>query len=298
MRKPRPIVKNILEYIGARCAMAVVDSLSLPAAERVARGVADAWFALGRSRRRIAIRNILRAGITADPRRAAAIARASFRHFGYILAESLKSGEVFTETNWRDRMELQIHPDTMALFETPDRGVILVSGHFGNWELAAQLLSHVKPLVGVTRRMNNPLADRLVQKRKPRNRFSLTPKHDTDIRRLIGTLKDGHILALMIDQHAPRERGIPAEFFGHPASTHRSAALLHLVTGAPLCFAYSVRLGLMRYRLVAEAPLTFTSTGDKEADTRCILETLNRRLEAAIRANPEQYLWAHRRWKL
>jgi len=140
------------------------------------------------------------------------------------------------------------------------------------------------------------LTDRLIKKRQPRHRFSLTPKYNTDIRRLLATLGEGHILALMTDQHA-RKNGMMVDFFGIPAATYTSAALLHLVTGTPLCFGYCARTGVMKYRIVAGPPIKVEPTGNKEGDIRRILESIHGQLESAIRDYPEQYLWAHRRWR-
>jgi Kdo2-lipid IVA lauroyltransferase/acyltransferase len=289
-------LKNILEYGGALFALYIVDHLPLMRAEALARRLARGWFRVAGTRRRIAIDNLLAAHITADPAAARRIARTSFEHFGVVLVESLKSGQIFNEHNWREKVELDLAPEAVSALEEPGRGLILVSGHFGSWELAAQILSYFKPVVGITRRMNNPLADGLVQRRKPRNRFTLTPKHDADIGRLLGVLRRGDVLAMMVDQHAP-VRGMQVPFFGRPASTYVSAPLLHLVTGAPIVFGYCVRLAPFRYRIVAHPPLTYTPSGDKEADIRGILTEINRRLEAVVRAYPDQYLWAHRRWR-
>jgi len=87
------------------------------------------------------------------------------------------------------------------------------------------------------------------------------------------------------------------DFFGVPASTHTSPALLHLVTRAPLSFGYCLRTGRMAYKMVALAPIRHEPTGNKEKDVRAVLQTIHRCLEDAIRAHPEQYLWAHRRWR-
>ena len=65
----------------------------------------------------------------------------------------------------------------------------------------------------------------------------------------------------------------------------------------PICFGYCERLGPMRYRFHAEEPIRHARSGDKQRDVRAILEHLNRRLECAIRAHPEQYMWGHRRWR-
>ena len=289
-------IRHLLEYLGFRVALFLLDRLSLSGAQKFASRLADSWYLLNSSRRRTAKDNILRSGITDNPAEVNRIAHESFRHFGLLIVESLKSEEVFNEDNWRSRVEMDISPETMAVLNNPKQGMILVSGHIGNWEVAAQLLSYIKPVVGITRNMNNPYTNRLMKKRKPRNRFRLTQKHDASTGRFLSVLRNGEVLALMIDQHA-RDRGMMIDFFGTPAATHTSPALLHLVTGAPLCFGYCLRMGPMSYRMKALEPISHKPTGNREQDVRAILEKLNGELEKIIRENPEQYLWAHRRWR-
>ena len=143
--------------------------------------------------------------------------------------------------------------------------------------------------------MNNPYTDALMKKRKPRNAFTLTPKHSANMGRLLKTLRSGNILALLTDQHA--RHGMMVDFFGISASTHTSHAMLHLITKTPMCFGYCVKTGPMQFMLKASLPITVPRTGKRDEDVRGILEQLSRELETAIRAYPEQYLWAHRRWR-
>jgi KDO2-lipid IV(A) lauroyltransferase len=289
-------LRYLIEYWALRFGLFLLRRLSLSQAERLAVGIANLWYLLNASRRRVAQDNIRRAGISQDPAVVDRIARESFRHFAVLAVESVKSDEFFDETNWRARVELEIAPATLAILNDPGKGVILVSGHLGNWEVAAQLLSYLKPVVGVTKKMSNPYTDRLIKERKPRNRFRLTPMREAGADRFLSALKNGEMLALLVDQYAKGER-LMVDFFGVPASTHPSPAILHLVTKTPLCFGYCLRTGPMKYRLVAGDPIAFARTGNRESDVRSILEILNRQLEAAIRLAPEQYLWAHRRWR-
>ncbi|OGV70744.1 MAG: hypothetical protein A2283_19210 [Lentisphaerae bacterium RIFOXYA12_FULL_48_11] len=288
--------RYLLEYAAFRAGLFILDRASTPTAEKLAIILADAWYMINSTRGKIARDNIIRSGITSSNIEADRIARASFRHFAILVVESLKSGNVFNETNWKEKVEIDIDPAAMEVLQKPGKGIILVSGHFGNWEVAAQLISYIKPVAGITRDMNNPYTDRLMKERKPRNRFRLTPKHDAGVGRLLSVLKNGEILALLIDQHA-RARGMPINFFGTPASTHTSPALLHLITKAPLCFGYCIRTAPMRYKLRAIPPIVYKPTGNREDDVRTILEKLTAELEKAIREHPEQYLWGHRRWR-
>lgn len=289
-------LRHLIEYGLVRALLFLIDRLPLGLCDRLANAGADLVYGLHASRRRTAIENILRAGIAADRREAARIARASFRHFARLVVASIKSDAYFRNRPWQECIDWQASLELLRILDDPAQGLILACGHLGHWEIAAQLLSHRKPVVGITRRMNNPYVDRLMQRRKPRHRFELTPKHDAHMGRFIASLKEGKVLAIMIDQFA-RDRGMMVDFFGQPASTHTAIALLHLVTKTPLCFGYCIETAPMRFQFHAVGPLRFEPTGDKQGDVRRILEQLNRELEAAIRAHPEAYMWGHRRWR-
>jgi KDO2-lipid IV(A) lauroyltransferase len=114
--------------------------------------------------------------------------------------------------------------------------------------------------------------------------------------RFVSVLKRGEALAVLIDQHGGT-RGLPTEFFGTETPTHTVAARLHRLTGSPICFGYCIRTGLMRFKLTMPKPIVRAPTDNKAEDVRAIIEMLNRELEQAIRQHPDQYLWAHRRWR-
>lgn len=286
----------MLEYALIKQALAFVDRTKPANVVSAVYRIADAWYFIDARRRRLAAQNIITSGITNSRREASRIARQSMRNFATTIVESIKAKETINSGNWRDIVELDVPEETMRLLEQPGRSVILVSGHLGNWEVAAHILSQIKPVEGITRVMKNPLVEELIQDRKPGKDFHLIPKRGTDSSRFINALSKGHVLAILMDQYA-RDRGAMINFFGRPASTHISPAMLHLVTRAPICFGYCVRTGLMSYRFKAEKPLVFQKSGDKDKDIRLILETLTSQLEQAICKHSEQYLWAHRRWR-
>ena len=288
--------RHACEYWGARLGLALVTSLSPATACRLAGALASLGFLLLRRRRRIAVDNLLRAGVAATPREARSIARASFRHMACIVAESFLAPRFLAGDAWQDAIEFEPPEATRRLLETPGRGIILVSGHLGNWEFGAQAVSRYKPLTGVARAMDNPRIQRLLDQRKMRGDFETIDKHLANPMDLVRALRRDRILALLTDQHASVS-GIAIDFFGRPAATYPTPAVLHRLTGAPILFGTPIRLGPLRYRFTVTEPLQYAKTGDREADIRRITQDLAYRLEAAIREHPGQYLWAHRRWK-
>jgi KDO2-lipid IV(A) lauroyltransferase len=290
-------VQHLLEYIGARVGLFVVDHLPLPLLLASARRVADLGFLLLAERRRIAEESILLSGIVTDPAGVRRLARESFRHFALMAIESLRIGDILNASNWRERVDVDIPEETRRLLDDTRQGVILASGHLGNWEIAVQILSLFKPVVGVTKDMTNPWVSDLMKARRTRAGFRITPKRDVDMGRFVTALRGGEMLALLPDQHARRALGMPIELFGRRVSMHRSPALLHLVTRAPFCLGYCVRIAPLRYRLVALPPIRHRPSGDKERDVETVLRQFAAFLEDAVRRYPEQYLWAHRRWR-
>ncbi len=279
-----------------RTAVAVVDRRSLPGAIRTLERVADLWFALDRRRRRVAVENLLESGVAMDGREATALARRSARHFAAVVAETLKLPASWSEEEWRERVELALDPEVEAALADPEQGLLVASAHFGNWEVAARVLSRFKPVVGALRRPTNPRLERLLWERKPSGAFRLTEEWAGDPRRFLEVLSRGEALALLVDLDA-RGRGLPVEFFGRPAATHTTLPMLHLVSRAPIAVGYCLRTGPGRFRLESAGLVRHLPSGDRIADCRAILAEVHGRLETAIRRHPEQYLWAHSRWK-
>ena len=300
-RRPRvgsglTAVRHVIEYALLRTLVFVVDRLSWRSACAFVRLAARAWWRVDKPRQRVAVANILRAGIESDPGRALELSKRSAEHFGQVVIEGFKSREVLEAPDADQRCRLEIAPDVLEVLEDPSRGLIMASGHFGSWEIAAHRLSAWKPVAGITRKMNNPLAEGLVQKRKGQYRFRPIPKHAADPRRFLGVLENGEILALLMDQYAGK-KGRMVPFFGHDASTFTTAAMLHLVTRQPLCFACCRRVGEGRFVLESSPLVDVPPSGKKKEDVARILSTLNGHLEDAIRRDPDQYLWGHRRWR-
>ncbi len=256
-------------------------------------------YPLFRARRRIAVANILNARITDDPQEADRIARASFGHLAGHVCEALKAGAVIGPGNWREHITFDGPEESWKLLmESPDVPMMILTGHHGAWEVAVSVISFTRPMIAVARKMNNPFVERFLKARHFRGQITIVPKKlgfSPGVLRLWKEQKAA--MTIVMDQHAGPKQGVRVPFMGRPTSTHTSPARLHLKTGAPILAGSFVREGPFRYRMVTGLPIRFTPTGDKERDTVELLTELNRRLEIVIRRYPEQYLWAHKRWR-
>ncbi|MDD5705457.1 MAG: hypothetical protein PHR35_05995 [Kiritimatiellae bacterium] len=289
-------LQHACEYQAARLGLALIEHCDPATACRVAGALAELGFRLLGKRRRIALANLRQSGVAVSPAEARRLARASFRHLACVIVESFHAPKRLNSDAWQESLTLEMPPATRALLETPGRGLIMVSGHLGNWEIGAQVLARFKPLTGVARAMNNPRVQALLESRQMRGDFVTVDKHTANPMQLVRALRRGRILALLTDQHA-RDNSVPIDFFGRPARTYTTPAVLHLLTEAPILFGYSVREGVLRYRFILSEPLVYPTSGDRDADVLRITRDLAKRLEDAIREHPGQYLWMHRRWK-
>lgn len=223
------------------------------------------------------------------------IARASYAHLGRTSVEtailpSYSSSEIidlFESVRGWDLVEERI---------ARGKGLIVVTGHLGNWELGgAYVAARGLPIDAVARHMANPLFDRYLT--STRQRIGMTVVHDdAAVRRVPRSLRTGRSVAFLVDQGAVGLASTWVRFFGRFAKTPRGPAVFALRLGAPILLGVALRQPSGRFELTFE-PIDAVETGDREADVDRIVEDYTAALERWIRKAPEQYFWHHRRWK-
>lgn len=292
----RPVTfRHRVEHAAVRAFAACVRLLGVRAGSALALVLADLYRICDVRHRRVAERNLVeRLGV--GPAEARRIARAAFRHVFVCGVEVLHLDRELARRGVEDvfRLEGGEHVDAAL---AAGRGVILATGHLGNWEVVAAM-GRVRGwrFTTVYRPLDNPLLDRWLRGLRGGHGQELVPKAGA-LRPLLRALREGNVAVLLVDQDA-RRHGVPAPFFGVPASTIPTPAELALRTGAAIIVGTSERTGPgFRYVVRIGPPVAVAPTGDAAADVLRITTEINRRLEDAVRARPEQWLWAHRRWK-
>jgi len=263
----------------------------------LAQATARLAFLLWRRRRRIAVENILEAGLSPTVAGARAMALAAFQTFAVMLVETVIMRRRMTRENWREYVELDAPAEVERFLRQPGQGLIVASAHLGNWEVAAQAAAMLKPICAIYRPFTNPYLDRAVRAQREAEGLRLVSRLAETPMRFVRALAHGEIVALMVDQHAVRGR-VAVQFFGRPAWATKSVAMLHLTTRAPLLVACAVRLRPLRYALHVVGPVTCERTGDREKDAITLTQALTSQIEAVVRRYPEQYMWGHRRWRV
>jgi KDO2-lipid IV(A) lauroyltransferase len=176
------------------------------------------------------------------------------------------------------------------------RGLILVAGHLGNWELGgAYIAARGVPIDAIARGQGNPLFDEYIT--ETRTRLGMTIVHDAEaVRRTPRSIKSGRAVAFLMDQGVRGLASTFVPFFGRLAKTPRGPAVFALRLQVPVVFVAPLREANARFRMVFER-VPVTETGDRDHDVDAIVASYTRVLETWVRRHPEQYFWHHRRWK-
>jgi KDO2-lipid IV(A) lauroyltransferase len=182
-----------------------------------------------------------------------------------------------------------------------NKGILVLTGHFGNWEVATiAAIANFPQLRGrfhfVRREIKPAWLDRAVTRRFNEAGLGVFPKRGS-LDAMLGRLEQGDAIVFPFDQHARPPDGIEVEFFGHPAWTFKSLAIIALATGAPVLPAASWREPDGRHVLRFEEPLAPREHANTNEAIRLNTRAYNRALERLVLRHPEQWYWVHRRWK-
>ncbi len=176
-----------------------------------------------------------------------------------------------------------------------DKGAVMISGHFANWEvMAATICNRVEDAYITYRALNNPHIDRKLNKvRHDYGTAVLTPK-GIGTREVMKALKDNKAVGLMNDQKF--NQGIAVPFFGIEAMTAPGPSRLAIKYDVPIVPFSTLRTGPGRFRVTVHDAIVPQKTGDLEADIYATVEQINAFMEARVRETPGQWFWMHRRW--
>lgn len=284
-------------YLAVRLVVAFAQMLTIDQSYALARGLAWVMYQVDRRHRLVGLENLKAAfGDRYDEEERDRIVRGVYLHFCMMIMEILHTRRKIHLTNWRKYVRLVGHEPMLDRMLTGGP-VILLTGHYGNWEMAGYLFGLFGfPTSSVARTLDNPYLDRFLRTFREGTGQKLIPKSG-GYDQILEVLQSGQALSMLADQDAG-QRGLFVDFFGRPASTHKAIALLAIEHKAPVAVGVACRVGPgFRYEIrCAEIirPEEFQGTSD---DARLLTQRYTTALENLIRQDPTQYLWLHRRWK-
>jgi KDO2-lipid IV(A) lauroyltransferase len=253
------------------------------------------YYALA-SRRRIARRNLQRAfGDEKTPTEIEGIIKEVFVNISRSLVEFCRQPKMKKEkileiisSDGEEHIE-------RALQE--GKGAMLISGHFGNWELlGGWVAARGYPLDFLVGEQHNKKVNDLVISFRESLGVGIIPI-GVSARRVIKSLRANRMVAVVSDQHAA-SGGAIVQFFGRPASTPKGPAAFAAKVGCPVICGVLARLGYNRHRAIIMPPIYSPNSGDDERDIFEITQKYTAEFERLIRQYPSQWMWTHRRWKL
>jgi len=289
-------MRRKLEYAAAWPFIKILGILPRPLSRACAIALAQAFYLLHRRLRRVGMRNLQLAFPEKSQRDRKRILRGVFTSLGRQLAEVCQFPK-YT----RENVDQVVAYDGAENFEQAyarGQGVIFLTAHFGAWELSAFAHSlHGHWLHIVMRPMDNLYLDRLIQSYRTMHGNKTVGKDDF-VRGLLGAMKCGETVGILMDTNMTPPQGVFVNFFGIPACTASGLARIALRTDAAVVPGFTIwDESLGKYRLRFDPALELIRTGDLEADIVANTQQFTKVIEDYVRKYPDQWLWVHRRWK-
>lgn len=291
--------RYLLEHAVFRLAVGALFLFPKSAGSRLGRRAGRLLLRFPGRRRRILLENLSRAFPEKSDAQIRRIARESVENLGAAFFEFLQV------SRWSiEELRARVAYDGVENLEAArarGKGVILLSAHFGSWELvalAAGLLG--EPISPVGRPLDNPLLEAELARRRTRFGNRVITKRDA-LREMLRAMRQGETVAILLDQNVMPEEATFVPFFGRDAATTTSVALVQRKTGAAVVPVFTWPAGEGRYRLVFEKPILpeefFSAEGVRAEQVRRATARYAAVTEEAIRKQPAAWLWLHNRWK-
>ena len=297
MAKPRNKFLDYLAYLGLRAFAMSVHMFGWEANYRTARWIGNMLYRFDRRHRRRALEHLRRSFPAWSEQQRRRVAQASMRNLVYLGLEVLFTTRLITPGRWRRHIALTNMADTIRLLLERKTGAIMLTGHFGNWEVVGYTMAALGfPSVSIARRLDNPYIDRYIFGiRQKAGQLILDKRGATQA--APGVLDSRGVVGFIADQDAGR-KGAFVDFFGRKASTYKSIALLAMQQQVPVIIGYCKRLDEQyHFELGIERVMYPQEWADKDDPMMWITQEYTTALEGIVRRAPEQYLWVHRRWK-
>jgi Kdo2-lipid IVA lauroyltransferase/acyltransferase len=289
-------MRRKLEYAAAWPFIKILGILPRPVARAVGIAIGQAVYLLHVRLRRVGMRNLELAFPEKSEAERKRILRGEFTSLGRQLAEVCQFPKYTLENV--DKVVVYDGLENFQQAYAQGKGVLFLTAHFGAWELSAFAHSlHEHWLHIVMRPMDNPYLDRLIQSYRTMHGNKTVGKDDF-VRGLLGAMKCGETVGILMDTNMTPPQGVFVNFFGIPACTASGLARIALRTNAAVVPGFTIwDKDLRRYRLRFDPSLELIRTGDLEADIVANTQQFTKVIEDYVRRYPDQWLWVHRRWK-
>jgi KDO2-lipid IV(A) lauroyltransferase len=292
-RKKNPILQRI-EYAAYRFVANRVAGASDDAILRWGARLGNASRRILRKRDRLAMRNLAIAFPEKSDSERRAILNASWIHFGrealgYLRLQNMPLEEIAARCPF---VNAEILDEGLAR----GNGVLLLSGHYGGWEVAGlAIMSRVRNVLTVARKLDNDLLERDLSRLRAQTGAAVVERRKA-ARSLMKALAQNDVIVLLPDQAVQPREGILVPFMGRAAWTTPAPAKMAIRAGSTIVFAFCIPDGA-RHRLEFEEPIRVDQLSEGERTDEALTARINDVISRRIAARPELWLWMHDRWK-
>ncbi len=289
-------MRHRLEYAPVRVIVRIFAVLPRPVARGLGIALAHLMRLLHRRLWQVGMRNLKLAFPEKPNAERKRILRGVYTSLGRLLAEFTKFPE-YTKDNVK-RIAVYEGFENFERARERGKGVLFMTAHLGGWEIGAFAHSiYGNPLNVMMRELDNPYLDRLVTEYRSLHGNRMMLKDDF-ARGLIGAMRRGETVGILMDTNMTPPQGVFVNFFGHLACTASGVARVALRTGATVVPAFTIwdrEIG--KYRIHFDPPIQLANTGNDETDAITNTAAFTKKIEEFVRRYPDQWLWVHRRWK-
>jgi len=295
-------ISDYIVYLLVRILFCVVQSLSLDASKTFAHSLAFVFTQVLPIRRKLLHENLQIAFPQLNHEERHAIIRSMWEHLFLMGVEVALARRKIRDFNWTDHIRL-VNAEPLLSLLHQDRPVIIVTGHFGNFEIGGFSLGVLTyPSHSVARTLDNPYLHRFIKEfRESTGQFLISKNGGAP--EITRVMSEGGLMAFLVDQSAGA-KGYMVNFFDKPASTFKAIAVLALQFNAPIVVCYSRRnevesqFNPLHFEMHIREIFDPLDTPPNIQNPKEITQWFTHVLESGIRQCPEQYWWLHRRWKV
>lgn len=288
-------MQNQIEYFFFRLLFYIIRLFGFQTVQRLGGAFGNFVYSVIGFRKKLVMDNLRNAFPEKREQEIDAIAKGSYRNlftafFEILYLDKLTADEIRRSVSFPDAGKIQ------ELLKQ-GKGLIILTGHFGNWELCALTVPVIVPqkYTVVVQKQRNPHVNDFMTYMRSRFGSKLVVMEKA-FRESLRALSNNEAVALIADQSGP-ESGIYSNFFGRPASTHQGPAVFQLRSGAPMIMVMLIREGAGKFRIDLEEIDTKNLQGTDEEKMNEITQRHVSMLEKFVRQYPEHWLWMHKRWK-
>jgi Kdo2-lipid IVA lauroyltransferase/acyltransferase len=296
----QPLLRDLFDravYVAARLASVAMHAFPVNANLQTAKFFGSCLYAMDRRHRERALANLRRSFPDMSERQRERLARRSMQQMVMLFVEVLFTTRLIRLDTWAQYVELENFREVLDMLLRRERGLVLLTGHYGNWEILGYVLATLGfETVSIARPLDNPYVSKFLFDVRERTGQRIIAKKGATPE-VQAALEQRGAVGFIADQNAG-SKGIFVDFFGRKASTYKSIGLVAMEYDVPVVIGYARRVNDRFHFHCGAQDIIHPQDWKSQPDPlRYITQRYTEAIEKIVRVDPGQYWWLHRRWK-